>query len=328
MKKLDLPGMTKKESLQARSLNRVYHFLLADGQIRGAMFHGTHTIQEMRVSHELGILETLVLGHAYLGIALMASGLKGQDAIALKIECSGPIKGLTVEANAQGEVRGHLKINPIPLNAPMESWDLSPLFGTGFLIITRFPQNARQPYIGQVKLKYGNIASDLANYYALSEEIPTVFNLSVKFAPDGSVLGAGGLLLQPLPGAEEALIAQLENIVNLLPSIGEALARHQSVEDFIHLNFAPMSPKILDNYRVEFFCPCRKETIRDVLSRFQPETIDDMLQSDTFPIEIRCHNCNTIYTFEKEEIQEILDHIRDAAASEGEKREETQYENT
>ena len=63
-------------------------------------------IAQMGWNHELGVLETLALGHAYLGACLMSASLKGNDRLRLQVDCSGPIKGLVVEANAAGAVRG------------------------------------------------------------------------------------------------------------------------------------------------------------------------------------------------------------------------------
>ena len=68
---------TMKERLVASAKDRLHNFLLADGIVRGAVLHGTHMVNEMRANHELGILETLVLGRAYLGIALMSANIKG-----------------------------------------------------------------------------------------------------------------------------------------------------------------------------------------------------------------------------------------------------------
>ena len=97
-------GETLKEKLIAGAKDRLYNFLLADGAIRGVIIHGTRMVNEMRANHELGILETLVLGRAYLGAALMSADLKSDDRISIKFDCSGPIKGLVVEANAFGDL--------------------------------------------------------------------------------------------------------------------------------------------------------------------------------------------------------------------------------
>lgn len=306
MIKKRVPGMTNKELLKARAKNKLYNFILEDGQIRGAMIHGTHMVREMRVNHELGILETLVLGHAYLAVSLMTANLKDQDRIAFKIECSGPIKGFSVEANAFGEVRGHLKNNPIPIKKPLESFDLAPFFGEGFLVVTHYPEYAKHPYVGHVKLRYGSIAINLAHYFLSSEQTPTAFNLSIKFDPKGNVTGAGGLFLQALPGADDRRVGELEQLVRQLPSIGEVFSGGQSPGEFITLHFHSFSPKLLANRRVEFFCRCRKETVGQIIAKMSVENLEDMLKTGPFPIETRCQNCSTVYQFNKEEIESFL----------------------
>jgi len=110
MEKKKLFGNTLKEQYLASARDRRHNFLLSGGAMRGVILNGTRMVNEMRSNHELGILETLVLGRAYLGAALMAADLKGNDRIAVRIECSGPIQGLNVEANAFAEVRGYLKL--------------------------------------------------------------------------------------------------------------------------------------------------------------------------------------------------------------------------
>jgi molecular chaperone Hsp33 len=138
MKKKKPYGDTLKEQLLAGARDRLHNFLLADGAVRGVIMNGTRMVNEMRANHELGILETLVLGRVYLGAALMSADLKSNDRISIKIDCSGPIKGLVVEANAFGEVRGFLKNVPIPIEKPMEDFNLSPFFGAGFLSVTKY----------------------------------------------------------------------------------------------------------------------------------------------------------------------------------------------
>ncbi len=305
MIKKKIPGMAGADYVRARSKDRLYRFLLADGKIRGALVHGTHMIKEMRNNHQLGILETLILGHAYLGISLMTANLKGEDQISFKIDCSGPVRGVSVEGNAVGEVRGFLKNPHIPLDRPLESFDLAPFFGDGYLEVTRFPAFAKHPYVGRVKLQYGNIAKDLTNYFLESEQIHTAFNLSITFDKEGEVAGAGGLFLQAMPDAEEDEIIQLEKTIAGLPSIGEVLPTIEKTEDFINLHFQPFLPKILANRRVEFFCRCRRDTIAHMIAALPPENLSEMIANGPFPVEICCHNCNTFYSFSREELEQI-----------------------
>jgi molecular chaperone Hsp33 len=305
MIKATLAGESLKERLLSSAKDRLYNFLLAGGAVRGAIFHGTRMIKEMRANHVLGILETLVLGRAYLGAGLMCDSLKGTDRISLKIECSGPIKGLSVEANAFGEVRGFLKNVPIPIDKPMEDFDLSSFFGTGFISVIRDIEDAKQPFAGKVALKYGNIAQDLANYYLVSEQIPTAFNLSIKYDKEGEVTGAGGLFLQAMPGADDALTAELEKLVLAFPSLGEVFTNGREPVDVIQYVFRKYTPRFLVNKRIEFMCHCSVERLRHILMMLPADELKDIRANGPFPLEMRCHYCNTHYYFSKEDLHDI-----------------------
>ena len=170
MIKKDIYGDTLKSQLLESAKDRMVQFLLADGAARGAVVHGTKLVNEMRANHGLGILETLVLGHAYMGALLTGSSLKGDDRVAVKIDCEGPIRGLSVEANTFGEVRGYLLHTPIPVQRPLESFDLSPFFGQGVLSVTKYLSKFARPFTGRVELRYGNIGQDLA-YFSVKSAV-------------------------------------------------------------------------------------------------------------------------------------------------------------
>jgi molecular chaperone Hsp33 len=298
-------GKDLKGQLRANAKDKLHRFLLLDGTVRGAIVHGTRMVNEMRANHELGILETLVLGHGYLAGALMCAELKGDDTITLQIGCSGPIKGLVVEANAFGEVRGYLKNVPIPIDKPLEDFNLSPFFGAGILSVTKILKDAKQPFTGQVELMYGNIAKDLAYYYLTSEQNPTAFNLSIKFDREGNVTGAGGLFLQVMPGAEDNEIDRLEALVSMLPSIGEAFSEGEDPEELVRKSFETLDPNFLGSYRVEFMCRCNQERLEKILATLPKEDLDDMIENGPFPLEVKCHHCNTPYLFNKDDLSKI-----------------------
>ena len=83
--------------------------MLAGGQVRGVVLGDTDMVNRMSAGYELCILETLVLGRAFLGVGLMPADLNGRDRISISVDCSGPIRGLLVKANAFGEIRGYLR---------------------------------------------------------------------------------------------------------------------------------------------------------------------------------------------------------------------------
>jgi molecular chaperone Hsp33 len=298
-------GHTPKEQHPASAKDRIYSFLIADGAFRGAILHATRMVNEMRANHELGILETLVLGHAYIGAGLMSVNLKGNDRISFQVDCTGPIKGLLAETNAFGEVRGYLKNVPIPLEKPLEDFNLSPFYGAGMLRVTKYLEDAKHPFTGQVHLQYGSLAKDLAHYFLVSEQIPTAFHLSVQFDRDGEVVGAGGFFIQVMPEADTEKVAEVEAMVSNLPSLGKSFAENNDPDKLVHEIFKKFNPKILDEGRVEFMCHCNKEGIRNLLMVLPVHDLKDIRDNGPFPVELKCHYCNTTHYFSKNEIDRI-----------------------
>ncbi len=310
MIKKDIFHKNTKEQLKAAFNDRLYSFLLADGSIRGAIVKTTRMIKEMRANHELDIVETLLLGHTYIAAALLTSNLKSKDRISINIKCSGPIKGIDVESNVFGEVRGYLKNSHLNIKNPENIKSLSQFFGAGFLTVTKYLEDAKTPYSGQIMIEYGSIAEDLANYFLSSEQTPTGFKLSIDFNSKGEVAGAGGIFLQAMPGADENILTQAEKILQNIKSTNSEFSDKifngdSDPKTIILKNFSKLNPVFLDNRRVEFFCRCSKKQMSNYVSKLPQEDIDEILASSSFPLEITCHHCNSVYGFSKDEIQKF-----------------------
>ncbi len=306
MIKKKIYGNSLKEQLKASANDRLYRFVMCDGTVRGVILFGTKMINEMRANHNLGILETYVLGHAYLAGGLVSANLKGNDRIVIQTECSGPIKGFSVESNAYNEVRGYLRNVPIPVDNPLDNFDLTDFFGSGILTLTKYIENNKNPFTGTVIIKYGNIAQDMANYFFSSEQIPTSFNLSIQFDKNGDVTGAGGMFLQAMPGADTETVSSLESLVNDFTSIGSAFSLGKHPVELIKESFKDFSPIFLDNTRVEFMCHCKRERMFSYIAALPTEELTDIITNGPFPLEIKCHNCNSQYYFEKNELENIM----------------------
>lgn len=307
MIKKDIYDGDLKARLRASAQDRLHRFLFADGMMRGAMLNATQMVNEMRANHELGPIETLLLGQAYMAGALLTFNLKGKDRIALHIECSGAVKGLDVEANVFGEVRGFLKNSSFSKDLDGDERSISSLLGAGFLTVTRYLEEAKTPYSGKVMLEYGSIAEDLANYFVQSEQTPTAFVLSLHFDENNQVDGAGGLVIQAMPGAEEAVVKKAEALLKNLSSLGELFSSGAGAEQLILEHFDGMAPQLLENHRVEFFCRCSDDLMAGYLARLPKNDLKDIATKGPFPLELRCHNCNSIYRFGKADIRNLLD---------------------
>ncbi|MBU1710463.1 MAG: Hsp33 family molecular chaperone HslO [Proteobacteria bacterium] len=308
MIKKDIFNRDLKAQLKASAKDRIYRFVMADKMIKGAVVHSTKMVNEMRANHETGPLETLILGQAYIATSLICSGLKGKnDRISMAIQCSGPLKGLDVEANVLGEVRGYLKTQHIEVDNPETIKGLASLFGAGFLTVTQYLENAPAPYSGQVALEHGSIAEDLANYFLVSEQTPTGFILSVFFDEKEEVTGAGGIFLQAMPGVDPEKVREAEIMLQGIDSLGELFSRGKMPEAIIQDAFSSLEPKFLNDGRVEFFCRCSKDRMAGYLKSLPKEDKTDLLQNGPFPLEIRCHHCNSAYQFGKEDLMTLED---------------------
>lgn len=303
MIKKDIFGNSTKKQLKAAQSDRLYSFLLSNGSIRGAIVKSTRMINEMRANHDLGIVETLLLGHTYIAAALLTSNLKGRDRIGISIKCSGPVKGIDVESNVFGEVRGFLKNSHIDIKNPEKVKSLSQFFGAGFLTVTKYLEDAKSPYSGQVMIEHGSIAKDLANYFLTSEQTPTGFKLSINFDSKGAVTGAGGIFLQALPDADDDKLEKAEKILQDIESIGQNFADKTEPENLILKNFEELNPIFIGNRRIEFFCRCSKKKMSNYVSKLPQKDLNDILAGSAFPLEITCHHCNSVYGFSKKEIE-------------------------
>jgi len=306
MIKKDIFNGKIKERLKVSANDRLYRFMLSDKMIRGAIVNCTLMINEMRANHNLGNIETLVLGQAYIASSLLIATLKEKDRISMNIQCSGPIKGLDVESNIFGEVRGFLKNPDFSNEISQKKINLSSFFGAGFLKITKYLENAKTPYSSQIILEYGDIAQDLANYFLQSEQTPTAFILSVYFDGNQEVKGGGGIFLQAMPKADKNIVLNAEKILEQIKSLGKTFALGVNPKEFVMEKFKTCKPVFMKNQRVEFFCRCSKARMYSHLKNLPLKDIQDILKKDIFPLEIKCHNCNSLYTFIKPDIENLL----------------------
>jgi molecular chaperone Hsp33 len=295
-----------EERLSAMHPDGMTIFLLGDGALRGAFFHGTRFVAQMRAQHRLGLLETMILGQASLCGALLIPTMKGRDHAVLRYDTNGPAAGFSVEADSSGFVRGFLLQDPVPVEKTPESWDLAPYFGDGTLSVIRFPEGVREPVTGTVEIRHRNIARDLAEYFLVSEQTRTAVNTGVQFDREGRVAGAGALYLQTMPGADPALVAEAERAFAAAPSLGTWFAEGGNREDIIYGLFRGMKPASVLDREIRFDCPCSREKFSSHLANLGKKELADLAENGPNHVEVVCHNCGSVYTWPREEIRGML----------------------
>lgn len=290
-------------------------FVMADGRLRGALFNGTRFVNTMRLQHDLGILETMVLGQACLCGALLIPTMKGKGRTLFRYDTNGPAAGFSVEADSTGYVRGYLLQNAIPIEKPLESWDLAPFLGDGTVTVTRINEGDKAPHQGSVEIVYKNIAKDLAYYFEQSEQTKTAFHTSIQMDKQGRVIGAGGLFLQVMPEtggktqdgefaniSQDELILRAEHAFKACPSLGQWYSEKGNNDDIIYGLFREFKPVVPVVRNIRFDCPCSKEAFINHIKSMPKSELEDIKKSGQNPLEVICHNCGSVYSIDVTEI--------------------------
>ena len=278
----------------------------ANDQIRAFAAVTTEMVETARAAHNTSPVATAALGRLLTAGAMMGAMMKGEkDVLTLQIKSGGPIQGITVTADSQGNVKGYVG-NPdvcIPANAKGKL-DVAEAVGPGFLTVIK-DMGLKEPYSGQVMLQTCEIAEDLTYYFATSEQVPSAVGLGVLMNKNNTVRQAGGFIVQLMPFAEEEVISRLEQNVQKISSVTNHLEEGHTPESLLEKVLEGFDIQINEKTDTRFHCNCTKERVEKALISIGRKELNEMIQEGK-PIEMNCHFCNTNYTFTVEELKEIL----------------------
>ena len=277
-----------------------------NAQIRAFAAVTTEMVETAREHHNTSPVATAALGRLLTAGAMMGSMMKGEkDVLTLQIKAGGPLQGITVTADSQGNVKGYVG-NPdvcIPANSKGKL-DVAGAVGPGFLTVIK-DMGLKEPYSGQVMLQTCEIAEDLTYYFATSEQVPSAVGLGVLMNKNNTVRQAGGFIVQLMPFAEEDVISRLEQNVQKINSVTNLLEEGHTPESLLEKVLEGFDVQINEKMDTRFHCNCSKERVAKALISIGRKELNEMIQEGK-PIEMNCHFCNTNYNFTVEELKEIL----------------------
>lgn len=282
----------------------------ANHQVRVFAATTKELVEEARKRHETSPVATAALGRLLTAGAMMGAMQKGEnDKLTLQIKCSGPIKGLTVTADAKANVKGYAE-NPKVMLPPSKAGklDVGGALDMGVLSVIK-DMGMKEPYVGQTHLVSGEIAEDLTYYFATSEQVNSSVALGVLMEKDNTVRQAGGFILQLMPFAEEAVIAKLEDNLKTLPSVTAMLDGGLTPEMMLDKVLDGLEHEILDKIDTKFYCDCSRERVEKVVISIGKKDIQSLIEEGK-PAEVHCHFCNTNYQFTTEELKSLLKKAR------------------
>lgn len=284
---------------------------MLEGRARWVLVRTKDTVEEARRRHGMSPVAAAALGRLMTGALILASALKGEESITLRLLADGPLDGVVAVANALGEVRGYVG-EPL-VDLPLKSsgkLDVATAVGSGELAVSRSLQNG-EVYTGMVPLVSGEIAEDLVHYLLTSEQIPSALLLGVLVEKNYHVAGAGGFLIQPLPGASEEDIQAIEGRIEELGiGISELVAQSETMDELLISLMGQIPYHVLERRGAKFSCSCSKSRLTDTLVSLGKKEIADLISDGK--AEMVCHFCNERYLFEVDELKQILERIEKA----------------
>lgn len=277
----------------------------AEDAIRAFAITSKDMVEEGKNRHNTSPVVTAALGRMLSAGAMMGVMMKGEDdMLTLQIQGSGPMKGITVTADAKGNVKGFPNVADVMLPPNKQGkLDVGGAIDLGILRVIK-DLGLKEPYVGTVPLQTGEIAEDLTYYFATSEQIPSSVGLGVLMNKDNSVAQAGGFIIQLMPFTSDEVIEQLEENIKNLPTVTSMLAEGKTPEDILRTVLQGFEMTVHETISTQFLCDCSTERVERSLRSLGEEDMKEIMEEGK-PIEVKCQFCNKAYTYTVEQLKEI-----------------------
>ena len=291
---------------------------MSDKIVRGLAYNGkvnvkcidtTELVEEARKIHDLSPTTSAALGRLLIITSIMGYELKSENAtVTNQIKGNGPIGMLTAVADRNGNVKGYVG-NP-QIDIPLKEngkLDVGTAVGKeGMLYIVK-DLGVGNPYVGMTPIVSGEIAEDFTNYFATSEQTPTVIALGVLVDKNG-IKSAGGYKLSLMPDATEEEIAIIEKQIENIEAISKMLDENKTLEEIAKLVTGDNDLQVLETINPEYKCNCSREKCEKGLIAIGKKELEKII-SEEEKIEIVCNFCNSKQIFTKEDLQKIADNM-------------------
>ena len=279
----------------------------ADGQIRAFAATTRETVETARQDHNTSPVATAALGRLLTAGAMMGVMMKGdKDLLTLRIHAGGPLNGITVTADSKGNVKGYVA-NPkldLPLNENNGKLDVGTAVGKHGMLYIIKDLGIGKPYVGMTPIVSGEIAEDFTNYFATSEQTPSVIALGVLVDKNG-IRSAGGYKLSLMPDATDEIISKIEEQVGKIDPVSKMLDEQKTLEEIAKEVTGDSNLKVLAEINPEYKCNCSREKCEKGLIAIGKEELQKIIDEEE-KIEIACNFCDKKYEFTREDMKKLL----------------------
>ena len=284
-------------------MDKIIRATAADGFIKMAVITARETVERARQIHRCSPTASAALGRTLCAASLLGESMKEEKAtLTIRVNGGGPIGSVVAVSDSEGYVRGYVE-NPA-VDPPRHSdgkLNVGAAIGRDGMLTVSRDIGLREPYIGSTALRSGEIAEDLTAYLLESEQVPSACALGVLVDTDrSSIRAAGGFIVQLMPGADEALISQLEDNVFLMDQLTTVLDE-DGPEAVFRQVLKGLDWHLVGEYPVAYRCPCSRERVEQALTVIDRAELDDMIAAGE-EITVSCQFCDREYRFSPEDL--------------------------
>ncbi|MGA9524456.1 MAG: Hsp33 family molecular chaperone HslO [Myxococcaceae bacterium] len=290
--------------------------LLKDRDLRVVAVNATEVARKARSLHHMEFAAASVFAQATVAASLMtALQLQKSDArVNFQLECDGALRGLFIETNADGHVRGYVKNPFVSTRGNENEWEWRPVFGNqGYISVLRDQGNG-EFFRSSVELSSFDLALDFEKFFVASEQLEAAVFLEV-IPRDGEALGSVlGLLIQPLPSGDREALAELRRSLrgeDGLRKIIDDAGDGASAAGLLSRVFDGGDLELTSRYPLEWNCPCSRDRVVRALVTLGSRELEELL-AERGKAEADCHFCNAHYEVPGEELRKLIDGMKTA----------------
>lgn len=288
-------------------MGKIVRYMSNDGALVVTAVDTTDIVSRAEEIHKTSAVTSAALGRLLTGASMMGNMLKSEDqTLTLRLNGGGPSGNVVAVSDYCGNVRGYVQ-NPVvelPLNGKGKL-DVAGAVGTDGSLTVLKDLGMKEPYVGQTPIVSGEIAEDITQYYAVSEQTPTVCALGVLVNPDLTIKAAGGFMIQLLPFASEEVISAVERCVQgITRSVTEMMTDGLTPEDICHAVLPEFTLELLDESKVAYKCNCSEERVTRALISLGKDELEELAEDEE--TEICCQFCDKKYRLSSEDIKNLI----------------------
>ena len=288
--------------------SQILRAMTRDGSARILVINSKEMVNEMIKSHKTTPTATAALGRTVTAASMIGTMLpESKDSVTITFAGDGEAGKIIAVADYFGNVKGYIQ-NPManPPKKPNGKLDVGAAVGRGTLSFVK-QVGEGEPQIGMSEITTGEIAEDIAAYFAISEQVPTVLSLGVLVDKDYSCLAAGGVLIQLLPFPDDATVDLIERNAQDLSNISRYFEKGMTNEEIADIALRDIPYDKFDTIDVEYKCDCSRKRMyqkmkslgdKELLNLFDEQEAEGKARELTAV----CRFCNTEYTFAEDEL--------------------------